>query len=71
MTCRCQSPSKVARAIRGALDLCSRSPSPLQMLADFEQRLRADENWNDAEVRVFDSAMRRILARCQREQVRD
>jgi hypothetical protein len=71
MTGRCHSPGKVVRAIRGALDLCSRSPFPLQMLTDFEKRLRADQHWNDAEVKVFDSAMRRILARCQREQVGD
>jgi hypothetical protein len=64
MQCCAYNANRVAAAIRGALDLCSRSTAPLAVLEDMEQQLRNNPEWREAEIRVFDTAIRRILARC-------
>ena len=57
-------PGKVAQAIKHGFRMCAASPAPLATLARLENSLRTDATWLESEVRMVDTAIRRILAQC-------
>lgn len=61
---RPSTPGKVAQAIKYGFRMCAASQAPLATLARLENSLRTDPTWLDAEVRMVDTAIRRILAQC-------
>jgi len=70
MACRTLVPGKVAKAIRQGLVLCASSPAPLATLAQCEKTLRTNPTWKESELRVFDTTLRRVLARCMTQSER-
>jgi hypothetical protein len=55
--------AKVNRAIQRGLARCRRSNSPVVVLAQFLDELRADQAWHEATIRTVETAIRHILAR--------
>jgi hypothetical protein len=61
------SPSaKVNLAVETTLAACRNSAAPIVSLASVIDDLRFDPNWTDDEIRQFERATRRILARIVR-----
>ena len=61
---RALTPGKVAQATKHGFRMCAASPAPLATLARLENALRSDATWLESEVRMVDTAIRRILAQC-------
>lgn len=54
---------RVNDAVQRGLSLCRRSPAPIVTLAQFIDDLHADPRWQEAEVALIETSLRRILAR--------
>ncbi len=56
-----QQTSKVESAVRECLDECRDSQTPFTQLAHWLDRLKADPNWSDVELREFQVRVVRVL----------
>jgi hypothetical protein len=52
---------KTMSALRECINECREAPAPLTVLEQFLEQLRADERWQDEEVRQLETTARRAL----------